>query len=393
MARLRPRIDAALAELERDGTLSAQQRAAVADRLDRALREGRGLDFTAIVATFGALLVAAGLLYLIGYNWELLPKAAKLALVFGIWIALHGAGWALAEHPGTHPRVGRALTLLGVLAFGGAIGLVAQIYHLSSHYPNAILVWWALSVPVVLVTRSRAILVAVMTLGVVWAAWCTGVWLDDLRGDDERHWLAGLTLVGVALAATFQALAALASGGAYEQLERVLRAPVLVFASVAPFVLAFHEPWWDHREGHELGPVFVPVAVAAGGAAVASTLATWRRGAAAARDGWILLATGALLTACVAFAPRALPVAANVVLFGGALALVAIGVREGRPRLATWGIFLFASGVVARYFEYLWDKLEGAYAFLATGALLLAAAYVFENRRRALAARAKAAAS
>ena len=113
MARLRPRIDAALAELERDGTLSAQQRAAVADRLDRALREGRGLDFTAIVATFGALLVAAGLLYLIGYNWELLPKAAKLALVFGIWIALHGAGWALAEHPGTHPRVGRALTLPG----------------------------------------------------------------------------------------------------------------------------------------------------------------------------------------------------------------------------------------------------------------------------------------
>lgn len=391
MTRLRPRIDAALAELEHDGTLSAQQRAVVADRIDGALREGRGLDFTAIVATFGALLVAAGLLYLIGYNWETLPKAAKLALVFGIWIALHGAGWALAENPGTHPRVGRALTLLGVLAFGGAIGLVAQIYHLSAHYPNAILAWWALSVPVVLVTRSRAILVVVMAIGVVWAAWCTGVWLEDMRGDDERHWLAGLTLVGVALAATFQALAALARGGALDGLESVLRAPVLLFASAAPFALAFHDPWW-HDWTADLGLAFVPPAVAAGGAAAALALATWRRGPAAARDGWILLAMGALLTICAAFAPRALPVVANVVLFGGALALVAVGAREGRPRLATWGIFLFAAGVLARYFEYLWDKLEGAYAFLATGALLLAAAFVFENRRRALAARAKAAA-
>jgi uncharacterized membrane protein len=76
-----------------------------------------------------------------------------------------------------------------------------------------------------------------------------------------------------------------------------------------------------------------------------------------------------------------------VILFAGSIGLVALGVAEARRQLATWGIFLFVAGAVARYFEYLWDKLEGAYAFLASGALLLAAAFLFENRRRAVAAR------
>ncbi|MCY2958561.1 MAG: DUF2157 domain-containing protein [Planctomycetota bacterium] len=390
MARAHSRIESALADLEREGTLSAAQRAAVGERLARALREGRGFDVTAIVASFGALLVAAGLLYLIGYNWEALPKAAKLALVFGIWIALHGAGFALAEKPGTHPRVGRALTLLGVLSFGGAIGLVAQIYHLSAHYPNAILVWWALSVPVVLVTRSRAILVAVMAIGILWVAWCTGVWTEDRPRDDERLWMANFTLVGVAVAAAFQALAALAAGGSQERLEPVLRSPVLVLASAAPFVLAFHEPW-NHGRERTPGRDLVPVVVAVVCAAILLGLANWRRGFRAARDGWILIGVALLLGLGVLAAPGAVPILGNVVLFGGALALVALGVRESRPNLATWGMFLFAAGVVARYFEYLWDKLEGAYAFLATGSLFLVAAFLFENRRRALAARTKGA--
>lgn len=387
MAKLQDRIDAALAELERDGTLSSAQRAAVAARIGGVLGSGRSVDLAAVVATFGALCLAAGFLYLIAYNWDQLEKGVKLALVFSIWIALHAAGFALGERPGTHPRVGRAFTLLGVLSFGGAIGLVAQIYHLSAHYPNAILAWWALSVPVVLVTRSRAILVAVMALGLLWVGWHLGVWLDDRPYQDERHWLALFSLVAVAVGALFTGLAALASGGPRDRLRAVLRSPVLFLAGAAPFALAFHDPWWERERGVVTAADLVPAGIAAAVAALVLGIATWRRGVAAARDGWILVGVALLLGACVLAAPGAVPVLANVVLFGGALACVALGAREARAGLASSGMFLFAAGVVARYFEYLWDRLEGAYAFLATGALLLAAAFVFENRRRALAAR------
>jgi uncharacterized membrane protein len=387
MSRTRVRINAALQQLEGEGALSREQREKVQGRLDLALKSD-AVDFASVVASFGALLVAAGLLYLVGYNWELLSKPGKLSLVFGVWLALHGAGWFLAERPGRHPRLGRALTLAGVLAFGGAIGLVAQIYHLTARYPHAILIWWTLSVPVVLVTRSGAILATVMVLALTWTAWHLGVWLDD-RAVHGRFpgYLASYVLVGMSLAALLQGLATLAARGRYRELSEVLRGPVLPLAAVAPFALAFHEPWWDAQRAGVAWPLLAPVAAAGALALAALAWATWLEGARALRNGWILLGLAALQALVVALAPRAVPVLANGILFGGALGLVAMGVAQARRSLATWGIFLFVVGVLARYFEYLWDKLEGAFAFLATGFVLMGAAYFFENRRRAVAAR------
>lgn len=388
MERLRVRIGGALDDLEREGHLSAAQRALVAGRLEPILHRPRRLAFAAIVASFGGLLVAAGLLYLAAYNWEQLTKPLKLILVFGAWFALHLLGWLLAERPGRHPALGRAFTLAGVLAFGGAIGVVAQIYHLSSHYPHAMLLWWSLSIPLALVTRSRAILAVVLALFFVWAAWHLGVWIGDLpRRVHGSVYLANFALVGLAIAAMFQALAAGAAGGRYASFTELLRAPVLPLACAAPFALAFHEPWWSSVRMDPPQGAWLPVAVACAGAAALLALAGARRGLGATRDGWILLGLVVLLGASVMLAPKLVPIVGNLVLFGGALALVGLGLAEARGNLASWGIFLFVVGVLARYFEYLWEKLEGAYAFLATGLLLMAAAYAFQNRRRAVAAR------
>lgn len=393
-------LERALEELEREGQLTSQQRTLVAERLRAAWNERR-VDFVAVVAAFGAMLVAAGLLYLIGYNWELLGKSLKLALVFGVWLALHFAGWRLAER-GEHPRVGRALTLAGVLAFGGALGLVAQIYNLSSHYPHAVLLWWALSIPVALVTRSRSVLVTVLVLALLWVNWHMGVWIDDQPLSNERDWLANYPLVGAALAALLAGLVALCERSSYSEFAPLLRRPIVALAAVAPFVLAFHEPWsrdqswWTGPDGAaapELGQQLgrlAPVWSACGVAALALGLATLRRRAIHVRIGWGLLAATALLALLALFAPRWLPLVANVVLFGGALVAIALATHLGRASVASAGIGLFVAGIVARYFEYLWDKLEGAYAFLATGALLLGAAWVFENRRRAVRARLEA---
>lgn len=388
MERLRTRIGGVLGELEREGQLSAAQRELLTRRLEPILTRPRRLDFAAVVASFGGLLVAAGLLYLAAYNWEQLTKPLKLGLVFGAWFGLHFVGWLLAERPGKHPALGRAFTLAGVLAFGGAIGLVAQVYHLSSRYPNAILLWWGLSIPVVLVTRSRSNLLVVLALFFVWAAWHLGVWIEDLPGHaDEQVWLADFTLVSLTIGAALQALATLAARGSYTDLHGLLRRPILPLVVAAPFALAFHEPWWDEPVRGLSAVALLPVAVAGTCAALLLVLAGLRRGLGATRDGWILLALAALIGATVLLAPKLVPIVGNLVLFGGALALVGLGLAEARGNLASWGIFLFVVGVLARYFEYLWEKLEGAYAFLATGLLLMAAAYVFQNRRRAVAAR------
>ena len=386
-------LERALAELEREGALSAEQHSLVAARL-RAVWNERRVDFAAVVAAFGGVLIAAGLLYLVGYNWELLGKAAKLGIVFGVWLGLHWAGWRLTER-GEHPLVGRGLTLAAVAAFGGALGLVAQIYNLSSHYPHAALLWWTLSIPIALATRSRAVLELVLLLALVWAGWHTGVWIEDQPRAQVADWLANFTLVGAALAALLSALVALCDGTRLAAFVPTLRRPIVLLAASAPFVLAFDEAWtgahawWPDADAAaaigalELLGRLAPVWAACGAAALVLAVATLRARGAHVSIGWGLLAATVALALLALFAPYWLPLVANLVLFGGALTAIALASRLGRAPLATAGVVLFLAGVVARYFEYLWDKLDGAFAFLATGALLLGVAWLFERGRRA----------
>ena len=385
-------LETALAELEREGALSAEQRSLVVARV-RAAWNQRRVDFAAVVAAFGGLLIAAGLLYLVAYNWELLGKAAKLGITFGVWGGLHWAGWRLTER-GQHPLVGRGLTLAAVAAFGGALGLVAQIYNLSSHYPHAALLWWTLSLPVAFATRSRAVLELVLALALVWAGWCTGVWIDDRPRALFADWATNLTLVGAALAALLAGLVALCERSSCAAFVPTLRRPIVVLAACAPFVFAFEENW----SPTQVGPLDAPQATAGvldllarlapfwaacGAAALVLATATWRRRSPYVAIGWGLLAASVGLASLALFAPYWLPLVANLVLFGGALTAIALAARLGRAPLATAGVVLFLAGVLARYFEHLWDKLDGAFAFLATGALLLGVAWAFERGRRA----------
>jgi len=94
-----------------------------------------------IFSVIGAGIAGLGIILFFAYNWEALPKAAKLGLVFVSLIAAHGAGiWTGARADG--PRhLSEALHVLGTMLFGAGIWLVAQIYHIDGHYPDGLFVW------------------------------------------------------------------------------------------------------------------------------------------------------------------------------------------------------------------------------------------------------------
>ena len=168
--------------LEREGVLSAEQSEVVGARLRSASEseEGRSGRVVSAIGGIGALLLGAGVLYLVAYNWDQLARASKLALIFATWLGLHTAGYRLGRDPGHYPRLGMALSAAGVLAFGGAIALLAQIYNLSAKYPWSVLLWWTLNLPLVLVSGSLLLLLVVTGLFVVWSFWHAGVYLDSL---------------------------------------------------------------------------------------------------------------------------------------------------------------------------------------------------------------------
>ncbi len=89
--------------------------------------------------TLAGALLAAGLLSFVAANWEEMSRLARLAWVLGgLWGAGLLAVW-LRER--ASPLYAEGMFLLAALAFGGAMALVAQIFHISGDLPQFLLTW------------------------------------------------------------------------------------------------------------------------------------------------------------------------------------------------------------------------------------------------------------
>lgn len=120
-----------------EGLISQEQGEKIARRYPQEL----GISWGRLVlSSIGAILFGLGVILLFAYNWDEMHKYAKLGVVFGSLIAAHLAGYYL-HRPNTTPVASEGLHALGTMLFGAGIWLVAQIYHMDEHYPNALLLW------------------------------------------------------------------------------------------------------------------------------------------------------------------------------------------------------------------------------------------------------------
>jgi hypothetical protein len=407
----RERLLDAVKKIEGEGLLGPGQGEKVGARLSELLfppRDAAG-SAAAVIAWLGGILIAAGLLSFVALNWEELGKSAKLGLIFVTLAGLHAAGYRLAEEPGRRPALGTALTGAAMLAFGGAIGLVAQIYHLSSHYPNAILVWWALNAPFALLSRSRKLLLVPLALSVVWLHMHVEVWFDDLHGPGV--WLHGeaevlaFGFLEIGLGALLAAAAALCRGSAFEPFAGTLSLLGRAGALVGLFILSFEDVGSAlllHPDGgglfgaeriRELGLMLAPAGCVAAAALLVAGLARARRAAAGAGRAELeeaavsLAAAAAVALAFLAFAPAGF-LAVNALLLAAVLALVMRGTRRGRPSDVNLAVVAFLAAALARYFEFVAKGFESVLAFVGAGVLLLALGGFLERKRRAWVARA-----
>jgi len=94
-----------------------------------------------IFSGLGAVIIGLGVILLFAYNWDKMDKFAKLATVFGSLILAHLAGVSFFTMTERFKGLGESLCLLGTMLFGAGIWLVAQIYHIEEHFPNAFLFW------------------------------------------------------------------------------------------------------------------------------------------------------------------------------------------------------------------------------------------------------------
>ncbi|MDY0169078.1 MAG: DUF2157 domain-containing protein [Thermoguttaceae bacterium] len=124
------------------GVLTEPQSAAILELYETRSQIAQRQRSMALLALMGlaALLMGLAVLLLVGYNWAAMPRAAKLAVIFGSLLAAHGAAFWL-RYGLRAPRLSEVAFLLAALLYGAGIWLVAQVFHIQSHYPNGIWIW------------------------------------------------------------------------------------------------------------------------------------------------------------------------------------------------------------------------------------------------------------
>ena len=94
-----------------------------------------------VFSGMGAVIAGLGVILLFAYNWEDMGKFTKLGIILGSLIIAHATGIQVFLRSERFRALGEAITIMGTMLFGAGIWLIAQIYHIQEHYPNAFLFW------------------------------------------------------------------------------------------------------------------------------------------------------------------------------------------------------------------------------------------------------------
>lgn len=105
-----------------------------------------------VLLLLGAILLGTGIILFFASNWQYIPRWGKISLVITPLVLFHLAAQLTYEN---FPRLSQIFTLLGCVMFGSGIWLVAQIFHISTHFPNGMLFWLLGVLPVAFILKEE----------------------------------------------------------------------------------------------------------------------------------------------------------------------------------------------------------------------------------------------
>jgi uncharacterized membrane protein len=155
----------------RENIITPEQREKILARYQR-LKEadekaGPGRLVTTITI-LGSILIGVGVILFMAANWSEIPRWGKLGIIFSSMLGSYGLGYYLRYGRESFPKAGAALILLGSIIFGAGIFLIAQIYHISVHYPNGPLMWGLGVLPLAYLLGFRTILTLAIIDLLIW---------------------------------------------------------------------------------------------------------------------------------------------------------------------------------------------------------------------------------
>jgi uncharacterized membrane protein len=392
-----------------------------------------------IFAGIGAVVIGLGVILLLAYNWQAIPKFGKLGLIFGALLAAHAGGLRLLQAADWRRQLGEALSILGTMLFGAGIWLVAQVYHIDEHYPNGFLLWGlgALALAWALPSVAQGVLaVAALTIwggtenfgfgtAVHWAPLLLAVGVGSLAWKERSRLLLAAVLVGfyfllltnsardrgvLAFPAAMNISVLLVALGCFagHSIRFPNSAGLLRFFGWAGFLivgylLSFHHVAGDALRWHKhlvTDQRWLPLALY-GWLPFVLAMAAWVWAAVSARirrlemggalsEQWLLPLT-ALLSQVLAVAlplkdewmlemsKVAVAGIFNLIFLAVAGMWMARGCREGELRLVILGSLLLLALVAARYFDLFESLALRGLVFVIVGGVLFAEGFFYRR--------------
>jgi uncharacterized membrane protein len=391
-------------------------------QLDNLKHESSSL-LSAVIFTLGGLLLGGGLISFVAANWEFISTPIKLALLFSALLSFHIIGFWLWQGKNWR-RLGHALIFCGCLVFGANIGLVAQIFHVSSNWYAGFGAWAFGSLVMAWAIRSWIIGVLVLLTSFLWflgfqydnhdqAALfyplILAVSLLPLAWIIRSRVLYTGTLLGIITAACVlagahggarQLLLTMAAGGMFmwtlgelhraaewhSEFSNLAAGSGLSVLAVAAYVWSFHDLW----NPSEFGPMRSQWAILFFVLTIATSVLLWQKG----RQPQLWLTTGVLVVGGILCASALLAradaangeflftVTTNLAAFILAAVIIGASLIDERRAVFWLGSLYLVLLILSRFLEYETSLLVKSAAFLACGVAVILAGISYEKYLR-----------
>jgi len=409
------RLQQEIEQWRKEGLITAETEAILLRRYPVVKR-----SMTQTLSLLGSLLFGIGVILFFSANWEIMPRALKIAVVMLSFTLSYSAGYYLRCYKATHPKVGYALICLGSLLYGAAIWLIAHIFHLPANTEMGFFLWYLGVIPIACLFNSSLNLALALVNLVVWfvagqyplgpaylifPVLLTATVLPlSLRKKDHftlvLSVLAGyiwFVPLGVKLAQTGSVLQLgvttlllftliLYYLGQFLKdksffAETFLHGIALLGLFVALAFFSFNDFLKEFSDITSLH--YFPYLLAAVLLIILGFKLKKRT------VGWTDLPLLLLYLCLFPFSPAlsgnsGMLVVTNLLLFIYALLTVYYGYLIKRPFIFNLGILMFAAAVIMKYFDFFFAVLPRSAFFLTGGLLLLSGSFLLENKRRKL---------
>jgi uncharacterized membrane protein len=326
----------------------------------------RGLRWPVLLAlAFGALMLGSGALLFVSAHWDELDPGGRMALLLAMLAVFHAGGAAAG---GRFEGLSVALHFIGTVALGAAIAMTGQIFHISEHWPSAVLMW-AVGAGIAWIALRHWTQAALAAVLVPW--WLAGEWSMH-AAEAGSYYIAPVAAGICALSLTYLSLRR--NSG-----DTPLRTALAWIGGIALLPASIVTAAGDWKQ---VLPSFSSCGIAWCMAAVLPlglALAVRRRAAV-----WNVAAVlWTLMLAALAYRHGA-----NVAVYAwcalGAIGLAWWGLRESRPERINLAMAGFAITLGAFYFSSVMDKLGRSASLMVLGLLFLGGGWALERARRRL---------